>query len=629
MDKYELINKIKKLEGLTNEEKSALLGLLRSHKKYGLVWEDKPEAVEEEMKNKLPVLTEVKERAIINDTETEHYPNHILIEGDNLHALTVLSYTHSNSIDVIYIDPPYNTGNKDFIYNDQFVDKEDSYRHSKWLSFMEKRLKIARGLLSPKGVIFVSIDDHEQANLKLLCDEIFWETNFVGQLIIKTATDNNPSQINTEHEYMLCYALRKEKLSNWQRISLPAELIMNKYKELKKGNTDTLEIQKALRVWIKQNKEQLPQVAHYNKVDENGVYSSSSNSSNPHPGGYIYSILHPVTGKPCPNPANGWRWPKSTFDEYEKNGEIEWGKDESTQPHVKKRIETSTEYLRTLIYEDNRGTTKALSDIFSGKKVFNNPKPINVLKRIIDFASSPNSIILDFFAGSGTTLHATMELNKEDGGHRQCILVTNNENGICENVTYERNKRVIEGYTTPKGENIEGLHGNNLRYYKTDFVQRERTVKNMRDLVDAATDMLCIKENMYVEQSLFGPWDKLPSTVARHFTDGESREMLIIYDETHIGEIAKAIAGMKFGTPLKVYVFSTDRDPYIDEFNDVLDKVELCALPAAIYDAYVQVMPHPQDRQVEMASDSNDEGMNSWENDEETTYDLAAEEDNR
>lgn len=148
MDKYRLIDKIKHLDGLTDDEKSALLGLLSSHKKYGLVWEDKPEAVEEKLKEDLPVLTEVKDKAIVKDTDSDHYPNHILIEGDNLHALTVLSYTHSNSIDVIYIDPPYNTGHKDFIYNDQFVDAEDSYKHSKWLSFMHHRLKIARNLLS-------------------------------------------------------------------------------------------------------------------------------------------------------------------------------------------------------------------------------------------------------------------------------------------------------------------------------------------------------------------------------------------------------------------------------------------------------------------------------------------------
>ena len=181
IDKSELISKLQTLEGLSNDERSSLIGLLREHKKYGLVWEDKPEDVEERLRESLPVLREVKEKAILSDEPGA--PNHILIEGDNLEALTALSYTHEGRIDVIYIDPPYNTGNKDFVYNDSFVDTEDSYRHSKWLSFMNKRLKIAKKLLSDKGVIFISIDDNEQANLKLLCDEVFGCEKFVSNII--------------------------------------------------------------------------------------------------------------------------------------------------------------------------------------------------------------------------------------------------------------------------------------------------------------------------------------------------------------------------------------------------------------------------------------------------------------
>ncbi|MBQ2883202.1 MAG: site-specific DNA-methyltransferase, partial [Alphaproteobacteria bacterium] len=501
MDKEKLIDKIKNLQSLTNDEKADLLGLLRSFKKYGLVWEEKLEEVEERLREEIPVLTEVKERAIISDSADA--PNHILIEGDNLEALTTLSYTHEGAIDIIYIDPPYNTGKKDFIYNDKFVDAEDEYRHSKWLSFMSKRLRIAKRLLSDKGVIFISIDDNEQAQLKLLCDEIFGISNFLGQLILKTATDNNPSQINTEHEYMLCYCSIKSNQGNWQRQSVAAKSIICKYKELLEIHKDLAEVQSDLRKWIRANKSMLPQVSHYNNVDNKGVYSSSSNSSNPHPGGYTYDILHPITHKPCPKPSNGWRWPESTFLQYDSIGEIEWGKDETTQPHVKKRIETSTEYLRTLIYEDNRGTTKELTEMFDGKKVFDNPKPHSVISRIIDFSSDKNSTILDFFAGSGTTLHATMQLNAEDGGNRRCILVTNNENGICENVTYLRNKKVIEGYTTPKGEGVAGLTNNTLRYYRTKFLPRERSPRNMRALVSLATDLLCIKEDLYTEQKMF------------------------------------------------------------------------------------------------------------------------------
>ena len=171
IDRAALAAAVSNLQGLTSEQKSALLELINDHKKYGLVWEDKPEDVKERLRDELPILREVKDRAIISDAPDA--PNHVLIEGDNLEALTALSYTHEGRIDVIYIDPPYNTGNKDFVYNDQYVDSEDSYRHSKWLSFMNKRLKIAKRLLSDRGVIFISIDDNEQAQLKLLCDEVF------------------------------------------------------------------------------------------------------------------------------------------------------------------------------------------------------------------------------------------------------------------------------------------------------------------------------------------------------------------------------------------------------------------------------------------------------------------------
>ena len=205
MNKYELAKKINELEGLTNQEKSELLQLLRSQKKYGLVWEDKPEDAEQRMVNEQPVLVEVPERAILSDDAEA--PNHILIEGDNLEALTALSYTHAGKIDVIYLDPPYNTGNKDFIYNDSFVDKEDGYRHSKWLTFMNKRLKIAKNLLSDKGVIFISIDDNEQAPLKMLCDEVFGNINLCGQLIWRKKSGGGQTDIYfvTEHEYILVY----------------------------------------------------------------------------------------------------------------------------------------------------------------------------------------------------------------------------------------------------------------------------------------------------------------------------------------------------------------------------------------------------------------------------------------
>ena len=247
MDKTHLIQKVKSIEGLSNEERSALLDIINTKKRYGLVWEEKPEEVEELLRQNLPILKEVTEKRILGVIETNPVvkntelfetennnegpicnPNHVLIEGDNLHALTALSFTHEGQIDLIYIDPPYNTGNKDFKYNDTFVDKEDAFKHSKWISFMEKRLRIAKRLLSHKGVIFISIDDYEQATLKLLCDEVFSEMNFVGNVIWQRAYSpiNLKKTISQNHDFILIYC--KQDFSNFELNKLPRTEEANK-----------------------------------------------------------------------------------------------------------------------------------------------------------------------------------------------------------------------------------------------------------------------------------------------------------------------------------------------------------------------------------------------------------------
>ena len=569
------------------EKEVARLHAQIKQQRYGLNWIDVPEAFDEESENKIPTLEEVPELSFKTD---DGKPTHILIEGDNYHALKCLNYTHRGKVDVIYIDPPYNTGSDGFIYKDKrMLDRYPDgtpvpvgspQRHSYWLSFMHRRLELAKNLLSERGVIFISIDDNEQANLKLLCDEIMGAKNFIGQIILKTATDNNPSQINVEHEYMLCYCKTKEAQSNWERQSQAAKRIINEYKSLLRQGLDTECIQHELRAWIRANRDTLPQVAHYNNVDERGVYSSSTNSSNPHPGGYVYDIYHPITKKPCPKPRNGWRWPFVTFDIYDKKGEVKWGVDETTQPHIKKRIETATEYLRSLIYEDNRGTTIALASIFKGENVFDNPKPHTVLSRIFDFVSSKNSIILDFFAGSGTTMHATMNLNEEDGGQRQCILVQLNEADICRNVTYERNRRVMQGYTDARGNEVAGL-GNSLKYYRTAFVgENDAKHANEQDrllLSQKAGCLLALAENTLEET--------LCTTHYQLFTNGTRltavyfKEDLCLFDEfvEHVRNAAK---------PASVYVFCWgSADEFLYNFEDIA-KVSLKSIPEPILKIY-------------------------------------------
>ena len=219
MNKTDLIQKVKAIDGLSQDERAYLINLVNTKKKYGLVWEDKPEEVEEQLRENLPVLKEVKDKAIVNG---EDYPNHILIEGDNLHALTALSFTHEGKIDVIYIDPPYNTGKAtEFKYNDKYVDEEDGFRHSKWLSFMNKRLRLAHRLLSENGIIIINIDDHEVSQLNLLCNEIFNQnqnpknSNQLGLLVWDLGTGTSAGHFTRTNEFIIVFAKDKKAIPNF------------------------------------------------------------------------------------------------------------------------------------------------------------------------------------------------------------------------------------------------------------------------------------------------------------------------------------------------------------------------------------------------------------------------------
>lgn len=582
MNKKELYNKILQLDGLTNEEKSELLGLLRKQKKYGLVWEDKPEDVEERLREELPVLVEDISKAIIS-TEADA-PNHILIEGDNLETLTALAYTHEGKIDVIYIDPPYNTGNNDFVYNDKFVDKEDSYRHSKWLSFMAKRLCIAKQLLSDKGVIFISIDDNEQAQLKLLCDEIFGENNFIASCVRKRRDSqaNLSHNISPIHEYVFIFCKRYDDLLN----KIPAIIDDKDYR-----NPDN---------------------------DPRGPYKTMPCTNK---GGAVYSVTTP-TGRII---TEEWRFKKETYDALLEDNRLVFPRGGEGKPRYKLFLRDKKNegvLANTWLSEiaSNQQGTIELKDIFD-ELPFNNPKPIGLLKFLLILGSQTNSTILDFFAGSGTTLHATMQLNAEDGGHRKCILVTNNENNICEEVTYERNKRVIKGYTTPKGEEVAGLAGNTLRYYRTSFVGRNRSIKNMRQLMNLSTDMLCIKEDLYMEQPKFGEQPTYKN-VFRYF-DNSKKRMMIIYREEAVQQLVELIQKADYEGKMLVYVFSPSEDPWEGEFDEVQDRVQLCALPQAIYNAYRRILPKKKDEfigadETKATGQTNaTDGMLNFDNEEE------------
>ena len=510
----------------------------------------------------------------------------MIIEGDNLEALSILSYTHAGKIDVIYIDPPYNTGNKDFIYNDSYVDSDDSYRHSKWLSFMSKRLRIAKKLLSDRGVIFISIDDNELHNLISLCDsqDFFGEANRVGVMCraTGTTTGQDANKLGSSFDYCLIYSKSNFVLKG---VGL-TEKDLKRFKDSdSRGAYSTLQLRKTGNA---DRREDRPNM--------------------------FYPVIAPDGTEVYPfgptNYLSRWRVARKSFEELLRDDMIVWKESpvehvevdgyirSKWTPYVKYYSEGRTKQISNLLQdiEGNKKASIVIKEIFGDKGVFEYPKPIEFIKILETIGSDKDSIVLDFFAGSGTTLHATMQLNAEDGGKRTCILCTNNENGICENVTYERNKRVINGYTKPNGEAVEGLHDNNLRYYRTAFVGRSRSVQNMRRLVNLSTDMLCIKEDLYTVKEQFAG-QKTYKGVFRFFDNGK-KQMLVIYREEVIAELVPLIASTDYTEPIKVYVFSPSEDPWEAEFEDVADKVQLCALPQAIYNTYKRILPKPKDRNI-------------------------------
>ena len=475
-------------------------------KKYGLVWEEHEEEVDVKMQTHIPVFSEVKEREIIGNPDSEEY--NFLLEGDNLHSLKLLEKTHRGKIDVIYIDPPYNTGGKDFRYDDSFVDVLDGFRHSKWISFIEKRLQIAKQLLTTGGCIFISIDDNEQAQLKLICDDILGAENFVANLVWAAGRKNDSKYISVSHEYMLCYAksldyLKREKVE-WKERKQGIDDIYKEYARIKKAygnNYEKMTIE--LRNWYKElpNNHPAKNHSHYNCIDENGIYFPSDISW-PGGGGPKYEVLHPITQKPVKIPNRGWVYPtKERMDEIIAQGLVHFGIDESSVPCKKTYLvdnESSTPY--SIFYKDGRAATKKLRNLL-GVTVFQNPKDVEIIKSLLRFTTKRESTILDFFAGSGTTGQAVLELNKEDGGNRHFILCTNNENNICEDITYQRLKTVITGKRADGSEYSEGLLAN-LKYYKTDFVSKD-SEEIYDDLLEHIEEMIQLQYGIKIDNKKY------------------------------------------------------------------------------------------------------------------------------
>lgn len=403
-------------------------------RKFGLIFEEHREEIDEILENNLPVFIEDKTSAI-NKGGLQNF----IIEGDNLASLKLLEKTRRGAVDLIYIDPPYNTGNKDFIYDDCFVDTNDTFRHSKWCSFMEKRLKIAKNLLSNTGVIFISVDDNEQAVLKVLCDSIFGPDNFESFIWKKKGGAGNTEKIiGCLTEYILCYFKKKQKG------------IFN-YREL--------------------NRE-------YRYEDEFGPYNlegiEKTNSGAYERKTMLFPIVDPNTNKEY-YPSKGMRWTlgEKSVNEAIANHKLFFNSEKGKVYRIKRPedYEASENVFYNLFLEHGSLATAKdeLADIILDREKFDTPKPLPLIMQILEIASKKDSLVLDFFAGSGTTGHAVLEYNTLDNGNRKFILCTNNENNIARDVTYERLKTVITGKRKDGSKYSDGYKAS-LKYLKVDFV---------------------------------------------------------------------------------------------------------------------------------------------------------------
>lgn len=538
LSREQLIDKILKLE----------------KEKYGLVWEDKEEDVAKRCEAELPLLKEDKTREIVKD---KSLPYNIIIEGDNYHSLYALSFSHKKSIDVIYIDPPYNTGKRnEWKYNDSWIDENDRYRHSKWLSFMSKRLRLAKNLLKNEGIIFISIDNNEVAQLKLLCDSIFGDKNFCGQIIWRKKSGGGQTDdfFVTEHEYVLCY--RKTSAFVWIDETIPMS---------SKG---------------------------YKSEDERGKYRlvklakwGSAAKREDRPTMY-FALLSPDKKRIYPIAPDGtpgrWRVGKKKMMTLINENLVEWVKDEvgTWVPYEKIYYDGDDVKVlknRSIYYNvaETGDATRLLTKIFGKKDVFENPKPIELIKELL--SHSKNSIVLDFFAGSASTGHAVLDMNREDGGNRRFILCTNNENNICTEVTYPRIKKVIEGYA-----GVTGIPAN-LKYYTQTFVPVVLSDNDKRELVNSSTDILCVAEDCFElirernNQSDFSVFKNA------------NKQMAIIYDEDYIYDCIDYLNENRSELETIIYVFSYDHTYDAEDFEGLNIQFSVKPIPEAIINVYRKI----------------------------------------
>jgi adenine-specific DNA-methyltransferase len=534
-----------------------------------LVWEETTEEVVEACKDNVPILIQDKDKQILIDKELQ---DNILIEGDNYHSLSALTYSHQGKVDFIYADPPYNTGNNSMIYNNKIISKEDGYRHSKWTNFMFNRLKLSRRLLNDDGVILVTIDHYELGALILLMDEIFGERCRMGIVAI----EHNPRgrgddlYFATSSEFALIYSKNPERTKTY-KLRLNEKQIEE---FMKKDDISYYRPLRYVRSGSNSTVNERPNLVYKIFYDEKNNTLSLDYSEG------MIEILPPLNKDGI---QAVWRWGKDTFNE-RKDTEIiaKLGKDNKYNLFTKDRIKEGRK-PKTIWhdpkYDASSHGTKLLEKILGKKKLFDYPKSLFAVKDFIEVITreKKNAIILDFFAGSGTTGHAVLELNKEDEGKRKYILCTNNENNIAENVCYQRLKNVINGYKPKGAKEVQPLPSN-LRYFKTKLISKEKTDLSKKKISKELEDLICIKEDFF---NLFKEHEGFKVFIR------DSSFLALIFDMKSISEAKKILKDLKGNGIL--YIFSLSHDDFKDDFEDLKNISRIENFPTPLIHLYNQI----------------------------------------
>lgn len=486
---------MKNLSQIKRDEMLAFLGKLRSanvddetllqinqieefinEKKYGLVWEKHIENVDEMLEHNIPIFKEYIDKKIVANKDDKY---NFLLEGDNLHSLKLLEKTHKGEIDAIYIDPPYNTGEKDFQYNDNYIEKEDNFRHSKWLSFMKERLEIARELLSDRGFICISIDENEQAPLRMLCDKIFSDINY--QSTIHTQVRYAEKSLTEEKafkpviEYVLIYSKNSEFFKpNREKEEYTDDKFQYRITELSKGEDFVVGNQKV--TVFKKGEWKIEKLDEGFKEGLKETWISGTIYTKMSYGQVFQNVVEPrfeEDGLSCLYKVHGRGDDGLGYRYYT-------GPQRKTAKRGKMYSGIPLSRVEEMESEDGSYRLKPINTFYNFSADFGNinheggvtfnsgKKPTKMLKMLLNLCDNKNAIILDFFAGSGTTGHAVMQLNKDDGGNRKYILCTNNENNICEKITYQR---LV---------NIQEELPHNLKYYTTEFIPKMKDDKTIK-----------------------------------------------------------------------------------------------------------------------------------------------------